>query len=125
MEGLMDIKDPAMRDRLVALKLQRDRIATEIAELQKHIGAAEPIITPEKVERMAELLRDRLYGNQPELRQAYARLLMDEVSVTREEIRISGSKTVLAWAVSSGEDIPAPAVLSFVQEWRARRDSNS
>jgi site-specific DNA recombinase len=91
-----------MRDRLVALKFERDRIATEIAELQKRIGPAEPISTPEKVERMAELLRDRLYSNQPELRQAYGRLLMDEVSVTREEIRISGSKTVLARAVSAG-----------------------
>jgi hypothetical protein len=37
------------------------------------------------------LLRDNLHDGSPELRQAYARLLLSEVSVTSEEIRISGS----------------------------------
>jgi hypothetical protein len=38
------------------------------------------------------MLRDKLDNRPAELRQAYARLLMDEVRVTGEEIRISGSK---------------------------------
>jgi site-specific DNA recombinase len=49
---------------------------------------------------------------------------MDEVRVTKKESRITGSKNVLARAVSDAQDIPAPAVLSFVREWRTREDSN-
>jgi len=49
---------------------------------------------------------------------------MDKVSVSEEEIRISGWKAVLARAASEDADMPAPAVLSFVREWRAREDSN-
>ena len=103
---------------------RRDEVGREISDLQKRMASGEPRITPEKVGRLAVLLRDKLYDGPPELRQAYARLLMDEVYVSEEEIRISGSKAVLARAASDGADMPAPAVLSFVREWRTRRDSN-
>jgi site-specific DNA recombinase len=120
----MEVEDPVMRERLVVLKLQRDQIAKEIGELQNRMTSPTPMITPEKVARVAGLLRDKLYGGPPEFRQAYARLLMDEVRVTDEEIRISGSKSILAKCAADGVAEPAPRVLSFVQEWRARRDSN-
>jgi hypothetical protein len=73
---------------------------------------------------LSKLLRDKLYGGPPEFRQAYARLLMEEVRVTDEEIRISGLKSALAKCAADGIAEPAPKVLSFVQEWRARQDSN-
>jgi site-specific DNA recombinase len=123
-KGLMESEDPAMRQRLVGLKLQRDLIAKEIGELQNRMASASPTITPEKVARVGGLLRDKLYEGPSEFRQAYARLLMDEVRVTDEEIRISGSKSVLARCAADGVGEPAPRVLSFVQEWRPRRDSN-
>ena len=113
-----------MRERLVGLKLQRDRIAKEIGELQNRMASSTPTITPEKVARVGGLLRDKLFEGPPEFRQAYARLLMDEVRVTDVEIRISGSKSVLARCAADASVEPAPKVLSFVQEWRARQDSN-
>jgi site-specific DNA recombinase len=121
-KGLMEAQDPVMRERLVGLKLQRDQIAKEIGELQNRMASAMPLITPEKVGRVGKLLRDKLYEGPPEFRQAYARLLMDEVRVTDEEIRISGSKSILAKCAADGVAEPAPKVLSFVQEWRARQD---
>ena len=121
--GLMHAED-AERERLTGLKLQRDEIAREAADLQKRMASGEPRVTPEKVARLAVLLRNKLYEGPPELRQAYARLLLNEVTVSDQEIRISGSKAILARAASEDADIPAPAVLSFVREWRARQDSN-
>ena len=122
--GLMEPEDPAMRERLVALKLQRDQMAKEIGELQNRMASSTPTITPEKVTRVGLLLRDKLYEGPPEFRQAYARLLMDEVRVTEEEIRISGSKSVLARCTAQGVAEPVPKVLSFVQEWRAGEDKD-
>jgi site-specific DNA recombinase len=121
----MEAEDGALRERLVALKLQRDEISKEIADLR--LTSAAPVVTPEKISKVAILLRDRLYNGPAELRQAYARLLMDEVRVSDEEIRISGSKAVLARCASSSDGLgeAAPTVLSFVGKWRARRDSNS
>ena len=85
---------------------------------------AEPVITPAKVEKLALLLRDKLHHGAPDLRQAYARLLLNEVRVDDREIRISGSKAVLARSAAGGVAKTTPAVLSFVREWRARNDSN-
>ncbi len=113
-----------MRDRLIALKLKRDKTAKEIASLQKYLASAEPAITPEKIKRVARLLHEKLHSGSAEFQQAYARLLLDDVRVTHEDICISGSKAVLARAAAQDADIPAPAVLFFVQDWRTRRDSN-
>ncbi|WP_339086720.1 hypothetical protein [Hyphomicrobium sp. ghe19] len=41
--------DPSLRGRLVALKVRRDPLAVEIAELQNRISNGEPTITPEKI----------------------------------------------------------------------------
>jgi site-specific DNA recombinase len=123
-KGLMEAEDPMMRERLVGLKLQRDQIAKEIAELQNRMASAKPTITPEKIARISQLLRSKLYDGPSEFRQAYARLLIDEVRVTEEEIRISGPKSVLAKCAAEGVAETVPRVLSFVREWRTRRDSN-
>jgi hypothetical protein len=89
------------------------------------MSSGEPRITPDKIDRLAVLLRDKLHHGEPELRQAYARLVMDQVTVSDEEIRISGSKALLARCVAAGDAPAATAVLSFVQEWRTRRNSNT
>ena len=49
---------------------------------------------------------------------------MGEASVKDKEIAISGSKPILARPATNGLAKAAPGVLSFVQEWRARKDSN-
>lgn len=103
---------------------KRDELAKEITDLARHLASDDPAVTPEKVERLAILLHDKLNHGPAEFRQAYARLVLREVSVKGSEIGISGSKALLArTAVDGLEDIP-PAVLSFVREWRARLDSN-
>ena len=84
--------------------------------------SSEPRITPEKVGSLAVVLRDKLYDGPPKLRRAYARLLMNNDAVSDQAIRISGSKAVLARSASDGLDQTTPAVLSFVQDWRAAQE---
>ena len=124
-KGLMDAEDPSLRERLIGLKVRRDELAKEAADLRRRLASGEPQITRDKVDRLTRLLRDKLYDGPAELRQAYARLVMDEVTVTDDEIRISGSKGVLARRASQAELPAAPAVLSFVQEWRATQDKTA
>jgi hypothetical protein len=120
-KGLMDPEDPSLRERLVGLKLQRDELAAEIAELSKRASNCETSITPEKIAKLANLLRDKLHNGPPELKQAYARLVVQQVTVQGKEIRIRGSKAVLARAASNGVGNNPPAVLSFVRGWYAAR----
>lgn len=85
---------------------------------------AEPMITPAKIEKLAVLLRDKLHHGSPDLRQAYVQLLLNEVRVDDRQIRISGSKAVLARSAAGGVANTTPAVLSFVRDWRTQEDSN-
>ncbi len=123
-KGLMDADDSAFRERFVGQRLQRDELAKELSELQKRATDGEPVITAEKIAALGTLLRDRLYNGPGELRQAYTRLLLSEVAVSKQEIRITGSKSILARCVTATVSEDAPEVLSFVRKWRARQDSN-
>ena len=98
----------------MSLRLQRDELSRDLADHQKRLSLGGPALTPEKIERLGLLLRDKLYDGSPQLRQAYARLLLQEVAVTRDQIRISGSKAILARCASAGIGDTAPGVLSFV-----------
>ena len=74
--------------------------------------------------RFGELLREGLRADNPALRQAYTRLLIDEVTVGADRIQIQGSRkalerAVIATAASGGAKVPSSA-----REWRARQDSN-
>ena len=123
-KGLMDAEDPGLRERLVALRFRRDELAKELADLNRRLAMADPVLTPAKVERLALLLGEKLHHGPPDLRQAYARLVLSEVRVNDQEICIRGSKAVLARSAAEGLAETTPAVLSFVREWRPRQDSN-
>ena len=127
-QGLMDVADAALRERMVGLRFRRDELAREISGLARRLAAAEPSITPAKVEAVAKILRKQLHDGPGDLRQAYARLILNEVRVMPGEIRISGSKAILARTAAKGEnpdaETSAPQVLSFVRQWCTRQDSN-
>jgi hypothetical protein len=57
-------------------------------------------------------------------RTAYVRLFVDEVVVSPDEIRITGSKTALERALVCSDDEPGGAVPIFDREWCRLRDSN-
>jgi len=122
-KGLMHAEDAELRDRLIGLKLRRDEVGREISDLQKRMASGEPRITPRR-SAASPCCCGTSSMTAARAAAGIRRLLMDEVSVSEQEIRISGSKAVLARVASDGADMPAPAVLSFVREWRARRDSN-
>gem|GEM_PF-5723908 len=84
--------------------------------------SVQPVPSPVVVHSLSRFSHDALHSGLyvPQLAN-----VMQEVSVTGEEIRISGSKAMLARFASTDPGQATPAVLSFVQEWRARRDSNS
>jgi site-specific DNA recombinase len=120
-KGLMEATDTSLRERMVSLRFRRDELAAEVASLSQRLAAAEPVITPAKVERLAVLLRDRLQNDSSDLRQSYARLVLKEVLVTGDEIRISGSKAILARSAADRPGDTSPAVLSFVRQWCTRQ----
>jgi len=58
-----------------------------------------------------------LRSGDAKFRQAYVRLLVDNIEVRGPEIRLSGSNSVLAAAVANSHKVRTEKVLSFVHEW--------
>ena len=48
-QGVMEVEDASLRERVVGLKFRRDELAVEMSGLQKRIAGGEPTITPDKI----------------------------------------------------------------------------
>jgi site-specific DNA recombinase len=95
-----------------------------IARLQENIQTGQTNLSPQKFTTLSLEIRRRLADGPPELRQAYMRLLLDQVTVDHHSVRLEGSPAILEKLASRGLPNSSPEVLSFVQEWRPLRDSN-
>jgi site-specific DNA recombinase len=121
------LASPSDRDFAERLTHHRGRIASLTADIEALVHQLKPnqrAVTPEIIGRFGTLLRDGLRGDNPPLRQAYVRLLIDTVIVEDEQIRICGSRKALERAVVASAAGTRKGVPSFAREWRARQDSN-
>ena len=124
-KGHMDMDDPALAERLRQHKANRHRLNEEIGAVSGAGSPGKMSITAAKIDRLSAAMREAFQTGATEFRRAYVRMFVHRVVVSRREIRISGPKAALAKAATSGVPPPGPEVLSFVREWRPRRDSNS
>jgi len=114
--------DDVLKDRIAALKADRDRAQAALDRIKS--GARPTVgISPVVVERFGRTMREKLTTGDMPFRKAYLGSIIDRVEVDDHEIRIVGRKDVLEKAVlASGR--PMPGVRSFVRKWRSLRESN-
>lgn len=105
-----------LRTRLATVKVQ-------IASLDRAISLPVSLITRAEAEAFAGAVRSALRN--PDNRQfarSYVKLLVSDLVVTKEEVRITGADAALAGqaaAFHAGRPVP-----DFAQDWRTRQDSN-
>jgi site-specific DNA recombinase len=121
------LASPSDRDFAERLTHHRQRIAAltaDITSLERQLASTQRRVTPEMVGKFGALLRDGLRGGNPALRQAYVRLLIEQVTVEADQVHIRGSRKALERAVIATAASARGKVPSFAREWRARKDSN-
>ena len=121
------LASPTNRDFAERLTHHRTRIASLTADIEgveRQLKSGRRSITPETVGRFGTLLRDGLRGDNPALRQAYVRLLIDQVVVEDEQVHIRGSRKALERAAIATAASTRMGVPSFAREWRTQEDSN-
>lgn len=122
--GAMPPDDPALRERLVALRMQQAELGRDIGRLQDSVQTGQATITADKLKALSMQMQKRLAEGPPELRQAYMRLILDTVTVDHHSVRLDGPPVILEKLAQAGASKALPEVLSFAQEWRPREDSN-
>jgi site-specific DNA recombinase len=123
-QGLASPIDRDFAERLTHHRARIASLTTDIECLERQLKSSRRSITPEIVGRFGTLLRDGLRGDNPALRQAYVRLLIDQVVVEDEQIHIRGSRKALERAVIATAASTRNTVPSFAREWRTQEDSN-
>jgi site-specific DNA recombinase len=81
-------------------------------------------LTPVHVQKFTRVLRTRLLDTTSGFPKAYLNLLVDEIRLDGNKLRIQGSYRALARAVSLAKDGKLGEVPSFVPEWRPEDESN-
>jgi site-specific DNA recombinase len=108
--------DDLLRTRITELRAERE---TTLAAMQRLRGVATitSVLDERKVAAFSQLMRERLTVGEVPFRKAYLGAIIDRVEVDDQVIRIFGRKDVLERAVGA-DGVPAPAVRSFIRNWR-------
>jgi hypothetical protein len=103
--------DHVLKDRITALKADRDRVQAALDRARSGVRPAVDI-SPIVVERFGRTMREKLTTGDVPFRKAYLGSVVDRVEVDDREVRIIGRKDVLEQAVlANGGPFPAFAVL--------------
>jgi site-specific DNA recombinase len=120
--GVADATDPTLKERLAALRDERDQAKATLDRVLQELRP-ETRITEETIAAFTALMKENVANGPIPFRRAYLRSVIDQVEVDDTEIRIHGRRDVLERLVMGGGTMPA-GVPSFVGKWRTRQDSN-
>ena len=123
-EGVMKASDPEFANRLSENRSAVAALTARIEVLESQLARGSRKITTEALEKFSRKLREKLRDDDPTLRKAYLRMLVDRVEVSNEQILICGSKAVLERGVARGSPRLEGAVPIFDQRWCPEEDSN-
>ncbi len=124
--GVADLDDPALRDRIVALKATRDQARADAERASALLlNSTQQAITPATLRKFASTARRRIRTEGGGYRRDHLRALAQRVEVDRGEVRIMGSKSnLLRVLAANGVATAAGGVPIVVPKWRSGRDSN-
>jgi site-specific DNA recombinase len=121
--GHLNARDPQLAEKLKAHGARLASLDVETRTLERQLAKPGRVPTPELLQRFAALIREKLRDDNPTLRRAYLRMLVSEVVVADDTVTIRGSKKALTHAIFAREE-ERTGVLTFIQDWRTRQDSN-
>ena len=123
--GIIEL-DNQLKNRMTELKTKRDSIKNEIAKATQPVELPKKLISNDNLEAFCEGFKRQLANGTPEFQKAYLRLFVDrvEVDIPKKEIRMTGQKSAVIGALTAKKLGDTEEVLTSVQEWRPRQDSN-
>lgn len=115
--------DESLSSRIQELRAQKTKIDATISRAE---AQAAPVaqLHADKIEIFSRTLKEKLRHADPVLRRNYLRSVVGRVIVGEKRVVVVGNTHSLHRSIAEGT-FSANGVRSFIQEWRALRDSNS
>lgn len=125
--GVADLNDPALKERVVALRTLRDQAQADLERAQAQLeNSGSMAVTPAALRTFASAARKRLRLEGGGYRRDHLRAFAQRVEVGESHVRIMGSTGTLLRtlaSVSSGKSAGI-GVPTIGLKWRSRWDSN-
>jgi hypothetical protein len=94
--GVADLDDPALKDRIAALRAIRDQAQADTVRAQAMLeNATHQVVTPQMLRQFADTTRKRMRADRGGYCRDHLRLLAQRVEVADKQVRIMGSKSNL------------------------------
>ena len=124
--GIADLSDPMLKDRIGELKATRDQARLDAERLRMRLNAPARLLTPQALKTFARTARKRMRTDGGGYRRDHLRALAQRVEVDQKELRIMGSKSELLRTLVAASSAKSAmfGVPSSVPKRRARHDSN-
>ncbi|MFG1425710.1 recombinase family protein [Roseixanthobacter glucoisosaccharinicivorans] len=125
--GVADLDDPALKERIVGLKVIRDQARADADRAQALLDSpGHSAVTPAMIEGFARHARERIRSGEVGYRRDHLRALAQRVEVGDDAIRIMGSKTALlrTLVAATGGKSAAIGVPRSGLKWRRERQPN-
>lgn len=123
-QGIVSPRDSDFAARLAAQRTRRADLEQEILLVERQLSAADRRVTPDAIDRLGEVILNKLRSDDTALRQGYARRFIAKVVVAPDVITITGPIKPLEIAANSDPDLQTPMVPSLDREWCRLQDSN-
>lgn len=114
---LVDMTDADFKCRFQASKEKLTQARKELSQLSQYFPA-DVKATQEKIQNIAQSMRDILANTPIRERRGYIRAVIDEIRVGSDSLQIFGRRSQLSRFVAVGKPVPSP-VPTFVRKWRS------
>lgn len=122
-EGALSIDD-TLRMRTQKLKARRSEVLTEMAKSKDRQALAVRHVNADTVKAFCAALKERFNDPASGLGKAYLRLLVDDITLHGNELVVRGTHRRVVDAIGFMQKRRLGEVPSFVNDWRARQESN-
>ena len=118
-DGVAEMDD-LLKERIMALKTDRDRSREALARARGNVKAKSEV-TEDAVKRFGDVMRQRIQEGDTPARKAWLSSIIDRIEVDEGAIRLFGRKDVLEQWIVAGAAAD-PGVRTFVPKWRSLRN---
>ena len=115
--------DSTLQDRAQKLKARRESILVEMAGTRQQTSLPIAKLNSQQIQSFGDALRIKLLDRENGFSKQYLRVLVNEIKVSGNEIRMTGSKAAIVHTLLQ-KKIDTTRVPTFVRNWLPDLDSN-
>ncbi len=121
-KGVLELDD-RLKARVQQHKARREKIAEELAVLQRAQPVSFQVPPPQRIEAVARVMNRRFSSSTPFSR-AYIKATVNEIRVTGDMLKLTGEHRQMATLIAAGGHLdPAAQVRRFISVWRPLIDA--